>query len=66
MTSFFGEKMRSTSFLIHSQSFRTSSRSDNISELILLSYSCLIIQYMKFLFGKTFLIFDRLSIVVVS
>ena len=31
------------------------------SELILSSYCCLIIQYMEFLFEKTFVIFDRFN-----
>ena len=51
--------MSSSSFLIHSQSFRTNIKSDSFSELILLSYCCLIIQYMKLLFENTFVIFDR-------
>ena len=35
---------------------------DNFSELILSSFCSLIVQYMEFLFEKTFAIFDRLSI----
>ena len=50
--------MSSSSFLVHSQSFRTNFKSDNFSELILSNYCCLIIQHMEFLFEKTFAIFD--------
>ena len=54
--------MSSSSFLIHLQSFRTNFKLDNFSELILLNYFCLIIEYMEFLFEKTFVIFNRLKI----
>ena len=54
--------MSSGSFLIHLQFFRTNFKADNFSELALLNYCCLIIQYMEFLFDKIFVIFDRLSI----
>ena len=36
-------------------------KSDNFSEPILLNYCSLILQYMKFLFEKTFFVFDRFS-----
>ena len=54
--------MGSSSFLIDSQSLITNFKSDNFWELILLFYFRLIIQYMEFLFKKTFVIFDILSI----
>ena len=51
--------MSLSSFLIHSQ---LQLKSDKFSELILLNYWCLIIQYIEYWFEKTFAIFDRLSI----
>ena len=54
--------MKKQAFLVHLESFRTNFKSDNSSELILLNYFCLIIQYIYFLLEKKFVIFDRLSI----
>ena len=48
--------MRSSSFLVHSQS-SIEVRQFEV-KLIFLNYCCLIIQHMKFLFEKTFAIFD--------
>ena len=49
--------MSSSSFLVHPKS----SIEVNFSELVLLNYCCVIIQYMKFLLEKTFVICDRFS-----
>ena len=55
--------MSSISFLVDKQYLRTNFKSDNFSEINLLNYCRLIIQYMEFLFEKNFAIFDRLSII---
>ena len=55
--------MSSISFLVDKQYLRTNFKSDNFSEINLLNYCHLIIQYMEFLFEKNFAIFDRLSII---
>ena len=55
-------KMSSSPFLVYSQSFWTNFKSDNISELILLNYYFLIMHYIEFLFEKSFVILDKLSI----
>ena len=55
--------MSSISFLVDKQYLRTNFKSDSFSEINLLNYCRLIIQYMEFLFEKNFAIFDRLSII---